>query len=52
MTQNQERKVISQVEFDKKVDIEYAHYTYVNRMSEKEARQKAKEDVSAKFVVN
>jgi hypothetical protein len=50
-TQKQERQTISQQEFDKKVDMAFGYMTYVERMSEKEARVKAKQEVSEKFYV-
>jgi hypothetical protein len=50
-TQKQERQAISQQEFDKKADIAYAYMTYMDRIPEKEARSKAKQEVSEKFYV-
>jgi hypothetical protein len=50
-TQKQERQAISQSEFDKKVDIAFGYLTYMDRIPEKEARTKAKQEVSEKFYV-
>ncbi len=51
MTQENTKSVISQEEFDKKVDIAFAYMTYWDRMKESEARQAAVKEVREKFVV-
>lgn len=48
--QTQNRQTITHQEFDKKVDIAFAHLTYMERLKPEEARQKALEEVSEKFV--
>ena len=42
-------KIISRAEFDKKVEMEFAHLTYVERMPEKEAQTKAHNCVAKEF---
>ncbi len=51
MTQETQKTVISQEEFDKKVDIAFAYLTYWDRMKEAEACQAAIQEVREKFVV-
>jgi len=46
-----EKKVISQAEFQKKVEIESAHLTYVDRLPKEVADKKAFDVVSEKFEV-
>ena len=43
---------ISRIEFDKKVEMEFAYLTYQEHMPEHEARQKAYETVSQKFTTS
>ncbi len=55
MTQENQNKmekiVISQEEFDKKVDIAFAYLTYWDRMKDGEARQTAIKEVHEKYVI-
>ncbi len=51
MTQETQNTVISQEEFDKKVEIAFAYLTYWDRMKEAEARQAAIKEVRQNFVV-
>jgi hypothetical protein len=44
-------KTITVTEFNKKMDVEFAHYTHIDGMPEKEARQKAYETVSKEYKV-
>jgi len=44
-------KVITQAEFDKKVDIEYAYLTYTERMPEDKALELARESVAKEYKV-
>ncbi len=48
---NVEKIVISQEEFDKKVDIAFAYLTYWDRMKDGEARQAAIKEVREKYMV-
>lgn len=43
--------IISRSEFEKKVDIEYAHLVYMEHMSEDKARYKARQTVSQSYQV-
>lgn len=45
------KKVITQSEFDKKVEIESAHLTYMDRLPKHIADEKAREVVAEKFEV-
>ena len=40
---------ITRTEFDKKVDMEFAYLTHINRLPEQKARQQACENVSKEF---
>lgn len=51
MQTTQDRTAISRQEFDKKVDIAFGYMTYMDRLKPEEARQKALEEVSEKYVV-
>jgi len=42
---------ITQIEFDKKVDIEFGYLTHVDRVKEEKARQQAIATVSEKYSV-
>jgi len=44
-------KTITRAEFDKKVEMEFAHLSYVERMPEDKARAKAMESVSQEYRV-
>ncbi len=46
-----EKIVISQEEFDKKVDIAFAYLTYWDRMKDGEAHQAAIKEVREKYIV-
>ncbi len=48
---NVEKIVISQEEFDKKVDIAFAYLTYWDRMKDGEARQAAIKEVRENYKV-
>lgn len=46
-----QKKQINQVEFNKRVDMEFAYLTYVDRMPKKEANSEANKYVKNKFEV-
>ncbi len=51
MEKETNKTVITQEEFDKKVDIAFAYLTYWDRMKDDEARRAAVQEVREKFVV-
>jgi hypothetical protein len=46
-----EKKEVTQVEFDKRVDIEFAYLTYMDRLNPIEAREKAVNTVAQEYKV-
>lgn len=48
-TQKTEKKLVTRTEFEKKVDIERAHYEYFDRLSPEAARLKALEEVAKEY---
>lgn len=49
MENTQERKAVTQEEFNKRVDIAFAYMTYMDRLKPEEARQKAYEEVKNEY---
>ena len=50
-TRSDTRKVVSQADFDKEIDKEYAYLTWIDRMESNEARKEAQKRVSKEFVI-
>jgi len=50
--ENQEKKTISTAEFEKRVEIEAANLMYFDRMKKEESFNKARREISARFVAD